>query len=43
MAEALGEEDGVTLLDENLAQEKEALREMDQIATRVNEAFAGAS
>ena len=42
MAKALGEEDAVTLLDENLAQEKEALREVEKISTRVShEAFAG--
>ena len=41
MAKALGEEDAVTLLDENLAQEKDALREVEKIATRVsNETFA---
>ena len=44
MAKALGEEDAVTLLDENLAQEKEALREVEKIATRVsNQAFAGSA
>ena len=42
MAKALGEDDAVTLLDENLAQEKEALRAVEKISTRVsNEAFAG--
>jgi ferritin-like metal-binding protein YciE len=42
MAKALGEDDAVTLLDENLAQEKEALRQVEKISTRVsNEAFAG--
>ncbi len=41
MAKALGEDDAVTLLDENLAQEKEALREVEKITTRVsNEVFA---
>jgi ferritin-like metal-binding protein YciE len=41
MAKALGEEKAVELLDENLAQEKEALREVEKIATRVsNESFA---
>jgi ferritin-like metal-binding protein YciE len=41
MAKALGEEDAVALLDENLAQEKEALREVETILTRVsNESFA---
>ena len=41
MAKALGENDAVELLDENLAQEKEALREVEKIATRIsNESFA---
>ena len=41
MAKALGEDDAVTLLDENLAQEKEALREVEKITTRVsNDVFA---
>jgi ferritin-like metal-binding protein YciE len=41
MAKALGEEDAVALLDENLAQEKETLREVEKIATRIsNESFA---
>jgi ferritin-like metal-binding protein YciE len=41
MAKALGEEDAVTLLDENLIQEKEALREVEKISTRIsNESFA---
>ena len=41
MAKALGEDDAVTLLDENLGQEKEALREVEKITTRVsNEVFA---
>ena len=41
MAKALGEEKAVELLDANLAQEKEALREVEKIATRVsNESFA---
>ena len=41
MAKALGEEDAVALLDENLAQEKEALREVEKFATRIsNESFA---
>lgn len=43
MAKALGEDDAVTLLDENLAQEKEALREVEKITTRIsNESFAAA-
>ena len=41
MAKALGEDEAVELLDENLAQEKEALREVEKIATRIsNESFA---
>jgi len=36
MAKALGEDDAVALLDENLAQEKDALREVERIATRVS-------
>jgi ferritin-like metal-binding protein YciE len=41
MAKGLGEEAAVALLDENLAQEKEALREVEKIATRIsNESFA---
>lgn len=41
MAKAVGEENAVELLDENLAQEKEALREVEKIATRVsNESFS---
>ena len=36
MAKALGEEKAVDLLDENLQQEKEALREVEKIATRVS-------
>ena len=41
MARALGENDAVDLLDENLVQEKEALREVEKIATRIsNESFA---
>ena len=41
MAKALGENDAVDLLDANLAQEKETLREVEKIATRVsNESFA---
>ena len=42
MAKGLGENDAVALLDENLAQEKEALREVEKITTRLsNEMFAG--
>jgi ferritin-like metal-binding protein YciE len=41
MAKALGENDAVDLLDANLAQEKETLREVEKIATRIsNESFA---
>ena len=41
MAKALGENDAVELLDQNLAQEKETLREVEKIATRIsNESFA---
>ncbi len=36
MAKALGEEKAVGLLDENLQQEKETLREIEKIATRVS-------
>jgi ferritin-like metal-binding protein YciE len=36
MAKALGEDKAVALLDENLAQEKETLREVEKIATRVS-------
>ena len=36
MAKAFGEEDAVTLLDANLKQEKDALREVEKIATRVS-------
>jgi ferritin-like metal-binding protein YciE len=42
MAKALGEDDAVELLDANLAQEKETLREVEKLATRIsNESFAG--
>jgi ferritin-like metal-binding protein YciE len=36
MANALGEDRAVDLLDKNLTQEKEALREVEKIATRVS-------
>ena len=36
MAKALGEDKAVDLLDENLKQEKDALREVEKIATRVS-------
>jgi ferritin-like metal-binding protein YciE len=41
MAKSLGENDAVELLDENLTQEKETLREVEKFATRIsNESFA---
>lgn len=40
MAKGLGEDDAVALLDENLAQEKEALREVEKIATRISNEVA---
>jgi ferritin-like metal-binding protein YciE len=36
MAKALGEEQAVELLDQNLAQEKETLRDVEKIATRIS-------
>ena len=36
MAKAFGEDEAVTLLDTNLKQEKDALREIEKIATRVS-------
>lgn len=36
MAKAMGEDTAVELLDENLKQEKEALREVEKIATRLS-------
>jgi ferritin-like metal-binding protein YciE len=36
MAKALGEDEAVALLDENLKEEKDALREVERIATRVS-------
>jgi ferritin-like metal-binding protein YciE len=36
MAKAMGEDEAVDLLDENLKQEKETLREVEKIATRLN-------
>jgi len=36
MAKALGEDDAVALLDENLKQEKDALNIVERIATRVS-------
>jgi ferritin-like metal-binding protein YciE len=44
MAKSLGEDDAVGLLDENLKQEKETLRQVEKIATRIsNESSAQAS
>ena len=42
MAKGLGEDRAVDLLDENLAQEKEALRLVEKIATRVSKESAKA-
>ena len=36
MAKALGEDKAVELLDENLADEKVTLREVEKIATRIS-------
>jgi ferritin-like metal-binding protein YciE len=36
MAKALGEDEAVALLDENLKQEKETLREVEKLATRLS-------
>jgi ferritin-like metal-binding protein YciE len=36
MAKALGEDKAVDLLDQNLAQEKETLREVEKLATRIS-------
>ena len=36
MAKAMGEDEAVGLLDENLKQEKDALREVEKIATRLS-------
>ena len=43
MAKALGEDDAVELLDKNLKQEKEALRLVEKIATRVSNESAKAA
>ena len=44
MAKAFGEDEAVTLLDTNLKQEKEALREVEKIATRLsNEAITASA
>jgi ferritin-like metal-binding protein YciE len=42
MAKAMGEDKTVALLDENLKQEKEALREVEKIATRLTRESAEA-
>jgi len=42
MAKALGEDRAVDLLDKNLAEEKEALRLVEKIATRVSKESAQA-
>ena len=43
MAKALGEDDAVELLDKNLKQEKDALRLVEKIATRVSNESAKAA
>ena len=43
MAKAFGEDEAVTLLDTNLKQEKEALREVEKIATRLSNESVPAS
>ena len=43
MAKALGENDAVELLDENLREEKDALHEVERIATRVSSEHAKAA
>ena len=43
MAKAFGEDDAVELLDANLAEEKEALREVEKIATRLSKEAVGAA
>ena len=40
MAKAMGEEKAVELLDENLKQEKDTLREVEKIATRLSKETA---
>jgi ferritin-like metal-binding protein YciE len=42
MAKAMGEDRAVELLDENLRQEKEALREVEKVATRLSRDSAAA-
>ena len=41
MAKALGEDDAVALLDANLKEEKDALREVEKIATRLSHEAVG--
>ncbi len=43
MAKALGEDDAVELLDENLREEKDALRTVERLATRVSNESAKAT
>ena len=43
MAKAFGEDEAVTLLDTNLKQEKEAIREVEKIATRLSNESVTAS
>jgi len=43
MAKAFGEDEAVTLLDTNLKEEKEALREVEKIATRLSDESVSAS
>jgi ferritin-like metal-binding protein YciE len=43
MAKALGEEEAVVLLDENLTQEKDALQIVERIATRVSKETVAAA
>ena len=43
MAKAMGEDKAVDLLDENLKQEKDALREVEKIATRLSNETAKAA
>jgi ferritin-like metal-binding protein YciE len=43
MAKAMGEDEAVALLDENLKQEKETLREVEKLATRLSNESAKAT
>jgi ferritin-like metal-binding protein YciE len=43
MAKAMGEDEAVELLDQNLREEKDALRIVERIATRVSKAKAPAA